>query len=78
MTTKLEWTRIQETYGDKEWPACSTYRARVPGGWLVTIWAAPKPRAQDAADTATQTFAGGITFVPDPAHAWELAPHPSP
>jgi len=35
-------------------PAKYAYRARVPGGWLIFIW----------------TPGGGVTFYPDPNHAW--------
>lgn len=50
-----------------------TYRAAVPGGWLVTVWA-------DVVDKATAKkrgneigpghWGGGLTFVPDPEHKW--------
>jgi len=40
------------------------WRAKVPGGWLVmTKYDAEK---YDAGGTST-----GITFVPDPQHAWD-------
>jgi hypothetical protein len=38
-----------------------TWRARVPGGWLVLC-------IKDGGD---QTSTGGVTFVPDPGHAWD-------
>lgn len=77
MANQLEWTRVQEVYGDKtkvDTPTCSTYRAEVPGGWLVAIWSAPAATPKNV-DTNKHTFAGGLTFVPDPTHAWKLDPH---
>jgi hypothetical protein len=35
------------------------YRARVPGGWLVFI------------RTPGPSGLGGVTFYPDPKHAWD-------
>ena len=43
--------------GDK--PAKYAYRARVPGGWLIFIW------------TPGRGGLGGVTFYPDPNHAWD-------
>lgn len=78
MTNRLEWKRVEEVYGDKQQhtPTCSTYRAQVPGGWLVAIWAAPSATQQHL-DTNMHTFAGGVTFVPDPTHSWVLDDHPT-
>ena len=33
-----------------------TYRAKVPGGWLIRVW---------------QSEGQGITFYPDPNHTWD-------
>lgn len=38
-----------------------TLRARVPGGWLVTIWVDTTKAAPPG---------GGLAFVPDPTHSW--------
>ena len=35
-------------------------RTRIPGGWLVRFWT-----------SASSGTAGGLTFVPDPTHAWD-------
>jgi hypothetical protein len=43
--------------GDKS--AEYAYRARVPGGWLIFIW------------TPGRGGLGGVTFYPDPNHAWD-------
>lgn len=77
MTNQLEWTRVQEVYAKADTPACSTYRAKVPGGWLVAIWAAPNANASTSTDTNKHTFAGGVAFVPDPQHTWLLDDHPT-
>ena len=66
----LEWKRISETYdgvpeGKSSRPDKGfTYRAQVPGGWLVAIW---------AGEDKTFPWGGGLAFVPDPTHAaWEV------
>jgi hypothetical protein len=64
MKTKLEWQLVAETYNpptDKH--DGFTYRATIPGGWLVAVWSG-KP--------ADQRWGGGATFVPDPEHRWIL------
>lgn len=45
--------------GDKS--AKYAYRARVPGGWLIFTW------------TPGRSGVGGVTFYPDPNHAWDGA-----
>lgn len=45
-------------YGPGE-SANYAYRARVPGGWLIFIW------------TPGRNGLGGVTFYPDPTHAWD-------
>ena len=77
MNGTLEWTRIKELYAQSDTPACSTYRAKVPGGWLVAIWAAPDAAPRSSADTNKHTFGGGVAFVPDPTHGWQLEEHPT-
>lgn len=76
MANQLEWKRVREVYDNKDTPTCSTYRARVPGGWLVAIWAAPTTDKKNS-DTNTHTFGGGVAFVPDPTDAWALDDHPN-
>jgi hypothetical protein len=76
MANILSWKRVQEVYGGKKTPTCSTYRAKVPGGWLVSIWAGPRP-SKKYEDTSRQTWAGGVAFVPDPMHRlWKVDEHP--
>ncbi len=72
---QLFWQRVQEMYGNETADTCSTYRAEVPGGWLVSVWAGQKP-TPPYKDTNFQTWGGGVTFVPDPSHSWKLDPHP--
>lgn len=38
-----------------------TWRSRVPGGWLVLT----------IKDGGNQASTLGVTFMPDPAHAWD-------
>ncbi len=59
----LVWKRVQEQWDDPSEPEGFTYRARVPGGWLVSVW---------AGDADEQASGGGVAFVPDPTHGWEL------
>jgi hypothetical protein len=48
----LQWQKLS----DKGSPYSSTFRAKVPGGWLVQV------RAEGGS---------GITFYPDPEHEWD-------
>lgn len=62
----MKWERLPHTphYGN-------VYRTRVPGGWLVLAdtWA----RHKDGDDKRHYDSTGvGVTFYPDPEHAWEL------
>jgi hypothetical protein len=52
----LEWKKVDNKGEDTFRWIGSTYRAKVPGGWLVRIW-----RADEGV---------GLTFVPDPNHEW--------
>ena len=45
---KLQWEKLEANY--------YTCRAKVPGGWLVMIYAGD---------------GSGITFYPDPNHEWD-------
>lgn len=64
----LVWEAIEETYDELHDPPNSyggyTYRAWVPGGWLVAIWAGKGP--------FDHAWGGGITFVPDPGRTWDI------
>jgi hypothetical protein len=52
----LIWEKIEtEGYGGPSY----SYRARVPGGWLVCF-----------VDNIAEGGAGGLTFYPDPNHSW--------
>ena len=42
-----------------------TFRAQVPGGWLV--------KACDTNDVNTEYTVMTMVFVPDPTHAWNLS-----
>jgi len=68
----LEWKRIVETYDGAATPSCSTYRAKVFGGWLVAVWSAPG----NSTDSNKHTYGGGVTFVPDPYDAWKVDEKP--
>ncbi len=58
---KLHWEQLDDAW-DGPKPDGFTYRAAVPGGWLVSIW---------AGDSERQEFGGGLTFLPDPERTWK-------
>ena len=47
-----------------------TYAAKVPGGWLISVWAGDKINPKDKNDR-NDAFGGGLTFYPDPNHTWD-------
>lgn len=55
---ELKW----ETIGvpPAPWGTRSLFRTKVPGGWLVILF------AEDQSGTG-----GGVTFIPDPNHEWD-------
>ncbi|WP_437589311.1 hypothetical protein [Sorangium sp. So ce1000] len=88
MKELLKWERLaHDDSGDIKTDWQDTYRARVPGGWLVAIWATVErdvtgtPKGQVAPATNTTVAAGrripdgywggGLTFVPDPTREWD-------
>ena len=73
---KLTWQRLESD--DSHIVA---YRARVRGGWLVSIWAATAlANAKGKPLPDGSNLGGGLTFVPDRAGRWnpELAKKGSP
>lgn len=62
MFKRLRWEQVLE---EGETGHC-TYRAAVPGGWLVAVW------ALDFDKNEVTDWGGGLTFVPDPTHAWVI------
>ena len=63
----LDWKLVEQTWlPHSTSPQAYTYRAKVLGGWLVTIWAGER------VDNDDQRFGGGLTFVPDPRHRWKV------
>ena len=62
---ELHWDIVFDGYGE------SVKRLKVPGGWLVR-WHkfSMAYNAEQGRDTAT-AGAGGMTFYPDPEHAWD-------
>jgi len=64
---KLEWNVVDDDWHHQSLPKGFTYRAKVPGGWLVSVW---------AGDAKNQRWGGGLTFLPDPTYGWEeIAPN---
>lgn len=64
MFDELAWKSVPETYSGQREESFATYRAAVPGGWLVAVWATEK---------GNRKWGGGLTFVPDPEHRWTVA-----
>lgn len=63
----LDWSLVAQTWTPgNTTPQAYTYRAKVPGGWLVTIWAGEHEANDD------QPLGGGLTFVPDPDWTWSV------
>ena len=62
----LNWQEVPETAASTMPASHYTFRAAVPGGWLVAIWA-----GEDKKNACADRWGGGLTFVPDPDHAWD-------
>jgi len=60
---KFEKIPIDLARGEKLEGFEEIYRTEVPGGWLVVL-------KQNAAEQL-----GGLCFVPDPEHEWDLPPN---
>ena len=58
---RLIWNRIEEEWKTDAKPGGYTYRAKVPGGWLVSVWAGSEKE---------QKWGGGLTFIHDPDYTW--------
>lgn len=58
---KLIWKRVENEWHDPSMPEGYTYRAKVPGGWLVSVW---------AGTAKEQKWGGGLTFMPDAGGEW--------
>lgn len=61
----LDWRRVRDRWLNPSLPEGYTYVAKVPGGWLVSVW---------AGTATTQQHGGGVTFLPDPcgSYDWEF------
>lgn len=76
MFKKLKWERIGVEKGSDIHPEyMETYRAAVPGGWLVTVWADIHDKKAAAKNQTPEIapghWGGGLTFVPDSEHRWD-------
>lgn len=64
----LHWKMLEEKWSHDALPDGFTYRAEVPGGWLVAVWAGPSIKKHG--------LGGGLTFVPDPDRKWRAKLRP--
>ncbi len=74
----LSWKRVlhaPRVYKQMSFPTAEsrlqTYRAWVPGGWLVCVWADVTSSPPTPGSVPAGHWGGGLTFVPDPNHEWE-------
>lgn len=72
---KLEWKQVKR---EPDGSDIVTWRAKVPGGWLVSVWAAmPQANAGGKAPVpGGSNWGGGLTFMPDHANPWDVAEEP--
>ena len=76
----LKWEAVDHNWvwrsslsSDSGVPAFKILRAKVPGGWLVTMqetFVRHQPNYLE--------IPGGLTFIPDPTHAWSLEAQGNP
>jgi hypothetical protein len=67
---KLKWELLAS---DNDNSDIVTWRAEVPGGWLVSVWpakATPEGTVGPSYSGGTN-LGGGLTFLPDNEHRWK-------
>jgi len=68
---KLEWKQVKR---EPDGSDIVTWRAKVPGGWLVSVWAAAsRANAAGTHVPGGSNWGGGVTFVPDHPNPWDVA-----
>lgn len=69
---QLEWQLIKTDNSNRN--DIETWRAKVPGGWLVSVWATrSRANATGSATHGGSNWGGGVTFVSDPKHKnWDV------
>lgn len=67
---KLVWQQLARDPNDKS--DIVTYRARVPGGWLVSVWAArAKEDGTGKPIEGGANWGGGLTFMEGSETEWD-------
>jgi len=68
---KIEWKQLDPANDGSD---IVTWRARVPGGWLVSVWAAAsRANAAGAHVPGGSNWGGGVTFLPEEeGEPWEV------
>lgn len=59
--TKLHWEKLSVAEPKHEFTYATILRAKVPGGWLMTVFYT----------SGHQDGGVATTFVPDPEHTWD-------
>jgi hypothetical protein len=59
--TKLSWEKLAIAEPKHEFTYSTVLRAKVPGGWILTVFYT----------SGHQDGGVATTFVPDPEHAWD-------
>jgi hypothetical protein len=63
----LIWEQLDDEWINDPKPNGCTDRAKVPGGWLVSVWAGDE----------RQPDGGGLTLLPDPNYLWDVQLKPT-
>ncbi len=76
----VRWEEVKHNWvagqGSNKWPAFKLLRAKVPGGWLITIQEVGAQTGGISDIPKDHGAPGGLTFVPDPNYSWAMEPIP--
>jgi hypothetical protein len=64
----IRWEPLRQTGAPQ---GSKTYRAAVPGGWLVCVYGEEKESEPFSKGGLGIGLGAGVTFVPDPQHEWK-------
>jgi len=70
----MEWEEVKR---EDDGSDIVTWRAKVPGGWLVSVWAQKTNEDGTGNDVpGGANWGGGLTFLPDDKYLWNPDPAP--